>query len=109
MSQLTVVNESNFASEVEGSDLPVVVDFYADWCGPCKMITPVLQELAAQHDGKLKVVKCDIDANPALAIRFGVMSIPNLLFFKQGEVVNQMVGFGGKDALTGKVNEFIGS
>jgi thioredoxin 1 len=102
--KLAHIDEANFAQEVEQSAQPVVVDFYAEWCGPCKMISPILESLASDMEGKVKIVKVDIDQNPQLALRFGVQSIPNLLFFKGGEVVDQVVGFGGRDALTAKVN-----
>lgn len=100
---LKQVSTASFAHEVEQSDTPVVVDFFAEWCGPCKMIAPILEGLASEMSGKVKIVKVDIDQHQDLAIRFGVQTIPNLLFFKNGEVVDQVVGFGGRDALTAKV------
>jgi len=82
----------NFEDEVENSSLPVLVDFWAAWCGPCRMIAPIIDQLAEEFDGKVKIAKLNVDENRDLAIRFKVMSIPTLLFFKDGEVVNQLVG-----------------
>ncbi|HHY82314.1 MAG TPA: thioredoxin [Clostridiales bacterium] len=82
----------NFEDEVENSSLPVLVDFWAAWCGPCRMIAPIIDQLAEEFDGKVKIAKLNVDENRDLAIRFKVMSIPTLLFFKNGEVVNQLVG-----------------
>lgn len=104
---LAQIKTENFAQEVEQSTTPVVVDFYAEWCGPCKTIAPVLESLATELSGKVKIVKVNIDEQPDLAMRFGVQSIPNLLFFKGGEVVDQVVGFGGRDALSAKVKSLI--
>ena len=82
----------NFEEEVENSTLPVLVDFWAAWCGPCKMIAPIIDQLADEFDGKAKIAKVNVDENRDLSIRFQVQSIPTLLLFKDGEVVNQMVG-----------------
>jgi thioredoxin 1 len=87
-----VVTDDSFQSEVVSSTTPVLVDFWAIWCGPCKMIAPVVEELAAEMDGKLKVAKVDVDANPKIAMQFGIRSIPTLLIFKDGKVVEQIVG-----------------
>ena len=89
--QVTLTGD-NFAVEVEQSDVPVLVDFWAEWCMPCKMVAPVVEELAQAYKGKLKVGKVDVDAQSDLAARFNVMSIPTLLVFKGGEVVGQRVG-----------------
>ena len=104
---LAHIKTETFAQEVEQSATPVVVDFYAEWCGPCKTIAPVLESLATELDGKVKIVKVNIDEQQDLAMRFGVQSIPNLLFFKNGEVVDQVVCFAGRDALTAKVKSLI--
>ena len=104
---LAHIKTETFAQEVEQSATPVVVDFYAEWCGPCKTIAPVLESLATELDGKVKIVKVNVDEQQDLAMRFGVQSIPNLLFFKNGEVVDQVVGFAGRDALTAKVKSLI--
>ena len=82
----------NFEEEVENSSLPVLVDFWAVWCGPCKMIAPIIDQLADEFDGKVKIAKLNVDVNRELAMRFKVMSIPTLMLFKNGEVVNQLVG-----------------
>ena len=85
-------DESNFDAEVLQSDIPVFVDFYADWCGPCKMMSPVIDKLAEEYDGKIKVGKVNVDENGDLAVKYGIMSIPNMVFFKNGEVVDRVVG-----------------
>ena len=91
-------NEANFGELVLNSDVPVLVDFYADWCGPCKMIGPVLEELARETtDGK--IVKVNVDENPQLAARYGISSIPSLLVFKNGDIVDQQVGLANKAQL----------
>jgi len=82
----------NFEDEVENSSVPVLVDFWASWCGPCRMIAPIVDQLADEFDGKVKIAKVNVDENRDLAIRFNVMSIPTLLLFKDGEVVNQLIG-----------------
>ena len=92
MSNALAVTDANFESEVLTGDTPVVVDFWAAWCGPCKLIAPVLDELAAEYDGKIKVTKLNVDENPSTSMKFQVRSIPTLLFFKDGKVVDQVIG-----------------
>ena len=103
----TVVTDQNFDEEVVKSDVPVLVDFYADWCGPCQMITPVIEELAGEYEGKAKVVKLNVDESQETAQKYGVMSIPALLFFKDGEEVERLTGALPKDALAEKLDSLM--
>ena len=89
--EITISND-NFTTEVIESEIPVVVDFWAEWCGPCKMIGPILEKLSEDYEGKLKVAKVNVDENGELAQKYSVVSIPMLLLFKNGEVINQQVG-----------------
>ncbi len=93
------VSDDSFATDVLGSNTPVLVDFWATWCGPCKMVAPVLEEIAAEKSGQLTVAKLDVDANPNTAQQFSVVSIPTLILFKNGEPVKRIVGAKGKAAL----------
>jgi thioredoxin 1 len=93
---MLTLTEGNFSEEVLKSTTPVVVDFWAEWCGPCKMISPVLEELAGEYDGKVKIGKVNIDEYQQLAITYGINSIPTLLFFKNGQVADQVVGMRSK-------------
>ena len=97
------INEKNFEDEVAKSDLPVLVDFWAPWCGPCQMLGPVIAEIAAEREGSLRVGKVNVDESPALAARFGVMSIPAVFLFKGGEAVAQAVGYMSKAELVAKL------
>ncbi|CAM3717386.1 thioredoxin [Mycobacterium frederiksbergense] len=104
-SATAVVTDDSFSQDVLTSSTPVLVDFWATWCGPCKMIAPVLEEIAAEKAGELKVVKLDVDANPATARDFQVVSIPTLILFKDGAPVKRIVGAKGKAALLREIAE----
>jgi thioredoxin 1 len=93
------VSSDNFESEVVNSEKPVLVDFWAEWCGPCKQIAPVVEEIAGEHSDKLKVCKMDVDANRETAVQFGIRSIPTLLIFKNGEVAGSQIGAVSKQQL----------
>ena len=97
--------DSSFDDDVLNSDLPVLVDFWAPWCGPCKMIGPVVEELAKEFEGKLKIGKINIDNDSQVATRYGIMSIPTLMFFRGGKVMEQVVGALGKAELKKKIME----
>ena len=98
----------NFDKEVMKSDIPVMVDFYADWCGPCQMMMPIVNELAEKYDGRVKIGKVNTDEEQDLAAKFGVMSIPSFFFIRKGEVVNSAIGGMGKDALEKMIESLIG-
>ena len=101
------VTDANFKSEVLESTTPVVVDFWAEWCGPCKMIAPVVEQLATEYAGKLKVGKVDVDSNQQTSMQFGIRSIPTLLVFKNGKVVDQIVGAVSKHTLAEKISKHL--
>jgi thioredoxin 1 len=106
MAEVTV-NADNWQSEVLDSSIPVLVDFWADWCMPCKMIAPVLEDLSKEYEGKLKIAKLNVDEANEIASQFNIISIPTLLVFKNGEVVNQHVGAGQKNVLESVFKDFL--
>ena len=103
MGKAIEITDSNF-KEITNTDKPVLVDFWAEWCGPCKMIAPVVEELAGDYDGKAVVGKLDVDSNPEISAKFGIRSIPTLLVFKNGEVVDKQVGAVSKNVLAQKLD-----
>ncbi len=107
MSKVEYINTDSFASEVETNEGTVIVDFTATWCPPCKMLAPVLDRVADKYTGQAKFVKVDIDENTEVAAKYGVQQIPNLLFFKNGEVVDQNIGFIAEGALSSKVDDVL--
>ena len=96
--------DANFQDEVLNADQPVLVDFWAEWCGPCKMLGPVIDELAGEYEGKAKVGKIDIDNNRDAAVQYGIQSIPSIIIFKNGEIVNKFVGISPKDELASAID-----
>ena len=107
MAEVVYINEDEFQTKVVGASVPVLVDFTAAWCGPCKMVTPIVEELAVDWEGKAEVYKMDVDANPNLPIEYGVMGIPALLLFVNGEVAARVAGFKPKKQLEKTFGEFI--
>jgi len=107
MSQVHEANESNFETEVIGSEQPVLVDFTATWCGPCKKLTPIVEEFAKDYSGRVKVVKVDVDKAPTVAAKFGVMSVPTLILFQGGAIKDQVVGVLSKRALSDRVDKVL--
>jgi thioredoxin 1 len=101
------VTDDNFASEIEGADRLALVDFWAAWCGPCRMVAPIVEQLAGEYQGKLKVGKLDVDTNQRTASRFNIRSIPSILFFKDGQVVDTIVGAVPKPILERKIQEHL--
>ncbi len=104
MSKELEFTDDNFDADVIKSDVPVLVDFWAPWCGPCKQIAPVIEEIAGEYDGKIKVGKMNTDENQQVPATYGVMSIPTLIIFKSGEVSERIVGAQSKQAITEKIN-----
>lgn len=103
MSKPVVLSDATFGTSVEGNKGLVLVDFWATWCGPCKMIAPIVEQIASEHDGKITVGKLDVDANDQTAMKYGVMSIPTLILFKDGQPVERLVGYMPKERLMTKI------
>jgi thioredoxin 1 len=101
------VTDNNFKEEVLDSELPVLVDFWAAWCGPCRFIAPMVEDLAREFSGRAKVVKLDVDHNPRVSMQFGIRSIPTLLFFKDGQVVDQLIGASSKKTLADRLESVV--
>lgn len=102
------LDDATFESTIKGSDIPVIVDFSATWCGPCQRLKPIIEELSNEYDGKVKIAKLDIDSSPNTPTAFGIMSVPTILFFKDGEKVDQSIGLQSKDSLKKKIDGLIG-
>lgn len=107
MSSINTLTDATFDEEIAAADLPVVVDFWAEWCGPCKMIAPILSEIADEQNEKLRVVKVNVDDSPDVARRFDIMSIPTLIVFKDGQPAKRMLGAKGKGQLLEDLREFL--
>ena len=108
MSNAAAITFENFEAEVLKSEIPVLVDFWAEWCGPCKMIAPSVDAIAGEYSGKLKVFKLDVDKEPAIAAKYGIMSIPTLIIFKNGEVAEQIIGLLPKQKIEEKIAPIVG-
>ncbi len=107
MSQVIHLTDSTFQQEVLESPIPVVVDFWATWCAPCRIIAPIVEEIAKEYDGKLKVCKLDVDSNPNSAITYGVRSIPTLLYFKNGKLLGQTIGAVSKNKIIEQIEKLL--
>jgi thioredoxin 1 len=108
MSHVVDVTDANFEAEVMKSETPVLLDFSAEWCGPCKKLAPIVEDLAQEYEGKLKVGHLDVEVSPATAAEFGVMSVPTLIFFKRGNRADQIIGAVSRPTLVGAIKKVIG-
>jgi len=107
MGKYVEVTDANFEQEVLKSDLPVLVDYWAVWCAPCRLIAPLVEEIAEEQEGQVKVAKMDVDSNPGVATKFGIRSIPTLMIFKNGEVVDQIIGAVPKSMIEEKLAKHV--
>lgn len=109
MAHPVAVSDNSFQAEVVSADKPVLVDFWAEWCGPCRMIAPILENLADEYADSLKITKLDVDQNPKTMTQYGVQSIPTLILFKDGQPVERLVGYMPKDRLLGRIKPHLGT
>jgi len=107
MSDVLQVTDENFEEEIINSEMPAMVDFWAEWCGPCKMVSPLVEELAQEYKGKIKVASMDVDGNRQTPAKFGIRNIPTLIFFKEGDVVEQITGMVAKSKLEEAINKLL--
>jgi thioredoxin 1 len=107
MSKPVEVTDATFDEEILKSDTLAIVDFWAVWCGPCKMIAPIMEEFASEYEGKIKIAKVDVDHNPNIAVKYGIRSIPTVMFFKDGKVVDQVIGATPKSHFQEKIDDLI--
>jgi len=101
------VNDGNFDDVVLKSDKPVIVDFWAEWCGPCRMVAPIIEEISKEYEGKALVTKCDVDSSPGVAAKFSIRNIPTILFFKDGKIADKQVGAVPKSTFVNKLNALL--
>ena len=107
MADMVQVTDDNFDAEIVNSDLPVMVDFWAEWCGPCRMVAPVIEELANEYEGKIKVAKMDVDKNRQTPAKFGIRNIPTLILFKGGEVAHTIIGAQSKSSIEAELKKLL--